>query len=82
MNEKLEIIANLIQGGCTSGYYPYWVLTAEWEDDVTDIGLEIISNQVKEGCTSGYGYDDVVGLINWSIEIEESNDELSESNGY
>lgn len=87
MNEKLERIADLIQEGYTSGYYPYWVLIAEWEDDVTDIGLEMISSQLKEGYTSGSDYDDIIGLIRWSIEIDESDDEvdddeLSEDNGY
>lgn len=90
MNDKLERIAELVQEGYTSGYYPYWVLTAEWEDDVTDLGLETIASQIREGYTSGSCYDDIIGLISWSIEIDNSdddndsddNDEYSEGNGY
>ena len=88
MNERLERIAELVQEGYTSGYYPYWVLTTEWEDDVTDLGLEVIASQIKEGYTSGSGYDETIGLISWSIEVDNSNEdedednEFAEGNGY
>lgn len=71
MYNNLEKIADLINDGYTYGQSPNWVLNSTWEDEITDIGLKFISSQLKEGYMSGSSYDEIIGLKNWSIDIDE-----------